>query len=164
MKEVKPTNLLTAKNRNLKTRAKVYTLYLGNSNFIEFKNVATAKEFEINIIKTINEFVRSSNIIYSELFVIYRRIWPLLENSRSAQINILFNDLNQLFEKVYNVKDSQCFVFVWNIYELLTKLISILDKYLKIKKMYVEVYSLITTNGALESSVLKIKIFKSQLR
>lgn len=164
MKELTSNVTISVKDRPYKKKAKVYTVYFGNSQFIEFQNIKTAKDFECMVIREATEFTRVANIVLSDLFSIYRKIWPSLEDRFCFGLNDSFMELMQLFDKVYSMENAEVFTWVYKILEKLVKIIQTLDKRLKLKKMYLELYNLLHTKSSLEAASVKIKIFKSQLR
>lgn len=87
-----------------------------------------------------------------------------MEDRFCFTLNDEFMDLMQLFDKVYSMENTEVFTWVYKILEKLVKIIQTLDKRLKLKKMYLELYNLLHTKSSLEAASVKIKIFKSQLR
>lgn len=164
MKELTTNTLTSVKDRPYKKRAKVYTLYFGSGHFIDFHNIKTAKDFERTVIRAATEFTRAANIIFGDVFTIYRKIWPSLEDKFCFVLNDGFTELMQIFDKVYSIENTEVFAWIYKILEKLTKIIITLEKRLKLKKMYLELYSLLNTKSSLEAASVKIKIFKSQLR
>lgn len=143
---------------------KVYSLYFGSGQRLDFTNLKTAQEYERNVLITINDFIKVSNIYCADLFIIYRRLWPALDQKTSGPINQVFIDLLGRYDNLFEINNTSMFNFIHKILEDLNYLIKTLDKKLKAKKMYLEIYNLQAIKNGLSAISLKVNAFKAQLK
>lgn len=163
MNTIKNVSKTTEPKPGGKPKQTVYTLFLGNGNMVKFTNKRMAKDFEVLVLRSINEFIRTSNIIYAEIVTQYRRLWPAMEPRKSVKITELVNDISILFDKVYLDMGLNSFTNVWLIYSKLSLCIEQIERFVRLKRNYIELYSLITQKSGLDGAALKIKILKSKI-
>ena len=162
---MKQINIKTSKPANTNgvfKNQKVYRVYLGTGKPLSYKNKQVADNFASFVSKEINKFIRISNIIYGDLFKMYRTVWPGMDAQSVTRINEYCEKLNHSFNLVYKRESTEAFSSCYAIFKCLNEFVAVLDAYLKLKKMYCQIYQLDTIEATLNSNSTPIQIIKSR--
>jgi hypothetical protein len=159
IKPIKPLDL----NGNRKSQ-KVYQVFLGSGNTVKFKNKRAAADYSAMVSKNVNDFIRVSNILYADLFKIYRVQWPAMDPVTNNKLAGYVDNLNNLFAGVFNKTGSEIFNNCFAIYKALEAFINVLTSYLTAKKNYPALYEVNAAAGYLTNNSLAIQIIKSHIK
>lgn len=140
---------------------KLYSLTLGSGNIMTFNNKRTAYDYAVYVEKNINDFIRTSNIIYADIFRIYRLYWLVLDKSISKKISEKLDSLNHNLNIIFERNQIQVISICYEIYKCLDYLIKELSEYFKLKRVYPLLYDLNTSALCLNNNSLVIQIIKS---
>lgn len=143
---------------------KVYQVFLGSGNIVKFKNKRAAADFSAMVTKNINDFIRVSNILYADLFKIYRVQWPAMDLQTNNKLAGYVDNLNNLFCGVFNKSGAEIFTICFAIYKALEAFIKLLTSYLTAKKNYPALYEVNAAAGYLNNNSMAIQIIKSHIK
>jgi len=142
---------------------KVYKVMLGHDNFMKFTNKRSAEDYSNFVKKNINSFVRISNIIYADLFKIYRIQWPAMDPINSKKLKNQLNLLDDHFNDVFLRSQTEMFEICFSIFKLIQKIIESLCTYLTLKKNYPALYEVNALECYLNANSTTIQIIKSHV-
>ncbi len=164
MKQIIVKTTQPINKQSIRKEHKVYKVFMGNDNWVKFTNKRAADDYAIFVKKNINGFVRVSNILYSDLFKIYRIQWPAMDQVNAKKFKNQLALVDELLESVFERSQTQMFEICYSLFRLLQNILESMIAYLSLKKNYPALYEVNALECYLNSNSLTIQIIKSQIK
>jgi len=164
MNEIKIKPSLPINSKGVYKKHRVYHVFLGEGKPLEFSNKHDADSYAAMVSKNVNQFIRIANVLYADLFSLYRNVFPGMDAGTDKKLSEYCGDLNDLFGKIYKCTNSNTFSNCYSIFKKLQDFAGELEKFLKKRKLYLFLYSLDTILTSLNSNSFAIQIIKSRMK
>lgn len=160
--KIKITNPIDTKS--VYKKHKVYRVHLGVDNVMIFNNKQDADNYARMVSRNINDFIRTSNIIYADAFTIFRSVWPGMDVRINKMLTGYCEILNHNYSIIYEKDSTAAFPICYEIFKTLQNITTCLEDYLRRKKMYNQLYQINAIKATLNSNSMSIQIIASRLK
>lgn len=117
MKKVKFRIIQSPDKTSILTKDKQYSIWLRSGLTVYFSSYKAAVSFMVKTTDFFSQKLADYNLVFLELFLIYRQLWLVIDIQKSNKLNNDFSQLLEYFEKIHNYKSINAHYYIYRDFE-----------------------------------------------